>query len=169
MKNFFAFTLLVMPFFLLFCQSHSMGKTNAPAVEHYIKYSNKGSKSEARSGYLKVNGFIVPDNFLTVVAGGEVYHFYMRKYMWGNDGYFPDKDSKVEQVCPATDLLLSDDDLARGWTIVKGRPSNAPLKWIYVIWKNGSAVVAPERLEDFVLKNNIPSLPRSLMFEKLIN
>jgi len=148
--------------------AYSMGKSASPVVEHYVKYSNKGTRSEARSGYLKVNGFIVPDNFVTVVAGGNIYHFYMRKYMWGNDGYFPDKNSDAAALCPAIERILSSEELARGWAIVDGWPINTPSQWIYVIWKNGSAVVAPEKIDEFIKRNNIVPLPRSLMLENLM-
>lgn len=153
--------------YLFITNGSSMGKSKKPHIEHWIKYSNKGTRSEARSGYLKVDGYVVPDNFMTVIVDGKTYNFYMRKYIWGNDGYFPDNDADIQALCPHLQEALTNEQIIQGWAMVKGRPFNTPDNWIYVIWKDGTAVVSPEKLNEFVEKNRIPPLPRRLILEGL--
>ncbi|MEJ5363214.1 MAG: hypothetical protein WBK20_09260 [Spirochaetota bacterium] len=167
MNRLLYFAMMFLSVYLLITDSSAMGKTKKPNVEHWIEYSNKGTRSEARSGYLRVDGYLVPDNFMTVIVGDKAYKFYMRKYLWGNDGYFPDKDSDITALCPEIAKALTEEEISQGWAIVKGRPFNTPINWIYVIWKDGTAVVSPEKLIEFIERNHIPPLPRNLMIEGL--
>jgi len=135
-----------------------------PAVTHDIKISNKGTRSEGRSGYLKINGVSLPDCFNAVAADGRVYTFKTRGTAWGDDGYFPEDDLTVEYVYPSTDKKLSDADLAAGWSEVSEHYSNVPAGWIFVKWQNGSAAVSPDRIDQLVKEKSIRQIRRNTMF-----
>lgn len=153
------------------CSSVS-AKTGADAadiiVSHEVKYSNKGTRSEGRSGFLKINGIAVPDCFTAIVADGKIYTFRSKKTMWGDDGYFPLDGESVESVYHFENKKISDSDLAKGWSEVSGRYLNVPAHWIFVKWENGSAVLAPDKIDLFVKTRSINTLPRNTMFLKMM-
>lgn len=140
------------------------------AVSHEIKYSNKGSRSEGRSGYLKINSIVVPDCFAAIVAEGKLYTFSSKNMAWGDDGYFPLEDGSVESVYPSVNKKISDSDLARGWSEVAGKCQNVPSNWIFVKWNNGSAAVLPDKIDLLIKTKSIGTIPRNTMFsEKMLN
>jgi hypothetical protein len=115
-------------------------------VIHEIKYTNKGSRSEGRSGYLKINDIVIPDCFTLVVADDKVYYFITKNTLWGDDGYFPVADKSAESFYPSVNKRISESDLSRGWSEIEGHYTNVPSFWIFVKWYNGSAAVDPEKM-----------------------
>lgn len=144
-------------------------KSGKSILNHEIKYSKKGSKSERRSGYLKAESMLIPDCFNTVVDGSRVYIFKSKNTTWGDDGYFPAEDESAEKVYPSVNKNIDDSDLSRGWSEVTGRCLNVPEGWIFVKWNGGSAVVTPGKIDELVKVKDIKLLPRSRMFtEKML-
>ena len=140
---------------------------NSVSVIHEIKYSNKGTRSEGRSGYLKINGALIPDCFSRVVADGRVYSFRTKSVMWGNDGYFPVEGASAESVYPPVDKSISDADIARGWSEVTGRYKDVPAGWIFVQWQGGSAAVSPDKIDAMVREMSLNRIPRNSLFNIL--
>ncbi len=133
-------------------------------LTHEIRYSHKGSKSEGRSGYLNFKNVLLPDCFSTVVDGGMVYIFKSKNTTWGDDGYFPSDGEPAERVYPSVNNRISDEDISRGWCEVTGHYINAPAGWIFVKWSNGSAVLSPVKVDEFVKVKSIRLIPRNTMF-----
>ncbi|MFP4481454.1 MAG: hypothetical protein ACLFN0_01510 [Thermovirgaceae bacterium] len=133
---------------------------------HWITYSAKGSRSEARHGHIEIEGYTLPDVFTGLVYRGVGVGFRTRTYQWGNDGYWPDARVSLpgEEAPP-----LAAEARERGWTVSGGTPADFPDEWIHVKWKDGSAFVAADRLKDFVAKMDLPLLRRhgNLMEEPL--
>ncbi len=126
-------------------------------MSHWVTYSAKGTRSEARHGFIEIEGYTVPDVFTSLVYRGTGVTFSTRSYHWGNDGYWPDATAAMPgEEGPA----LSEKDKETGWKIAEKRPSGLPEDWVYVKWNDGSAFVAPDRLEDFVKKMKLPLIPR---------
>jgi len=135
------------------------------SVIHEIKYSNKGTRSEGRSGYLKINNIVIPDCFTLVIVEDKIFSFKTKNTLWGDDGYFPVADKSAESFYPAIKKSISDSDLARGWSEVEGRYQNIPSHWIFVKWHNGSAAVAPEKIDEFVKSKSLSHIPRNTMYD----
>lgn len=138
------------------------------SVVHEIKYSNKGTRSEGRSGYLKINGKLLRDCFNLVVAGGKVYTFMSKQMIWGDDGYMPLEIESPENYWPAADKTLSDADIARGWYEENLRCTNTPQDWIFVKWSSGSASVSPDKIEELIKVKFLNDIPRNTMFDSLV-
>lgn len=166
-------SLLLIPAIFSGCTSSSAKagqEVSKISVIHEIKYSNKGSRSEGRSGYLKINGIVVPDCFTVIVADGKLYTFNSKNTAWGDDGYFPLEDGSVKSVYPSVNKIISDSDLSRGWSDAVGKCQNVPPAWIFVKWNNGSAAVSPDKLDLLVKTKSIGTIPRNTMFsEKMLN
>jgi hypothetical protein len=141
-------------------------KSGSGVVKHEIKYSNKGSRSEGRSGYLIVNDFTLPDCFNKVAAEGKVYSFKTKSTTWGDDGYFPVEGESVESVFPAVNKKISDSDLLQGWSEIPGRYVNIPSHWILVKWSNGSAALSPDKIDAFIKVKTLNLIPRNSMFNE---
>ncbi len=139
-------------------------KSGSAVVKHEIKYSNKGSRSEGRSGYLIINDVSLPDCFIKVAAEGKVYSFKTKNTTWGNDGYFPAEDESVESVFPEVNKKISDNDLLQGWSEVSGRSANLPVNWILVKWSNGSAAISPDKIDVFLKAKTLNIIPRNNVF-----
>mgnify|MGYP001171561092 FL=1 len=135
------------------------------SVTHEVKYTNKGTRSEGRSGYLKINDIVIPDCFTLVVADNKAYYFITKNTLWGDDGYFPVADKPAEFFYPAVNKSISDSDLARCWIEVEGRYLNIPANWIFVKWYNGSAAVSPEKIDEFVKSKSFSRIPRNTMYD----
>jgi len=135
-------------------------------INHEVKYSNKGTRSEGRSGYLKINGVAVPDCFNIIVADGKVYTFSFRNTMWGDDGYFPAEHQSPDMAYPYVNKKISDSDIARGWSEVTGRYLNVPAHWIFVKWETGSAALLPDKIDILVKTKSLKTLSRNTLFSE---
>ncbi|MBP7344697.1 MAG: hypothetical protein KA982_08230 [Clostridia bacterium] len=157
----------IITFLLLSCSSAPV-INSAPVtdgkirISHDVSYRNKGSRSESRSGYLTIDGIILPDCFTLVVVDGKSYMFLQRKQRWGNDGYFPSEDKKYSPV-RKIDKSMTDSDIARGWCNSEGIMKNMPNGWIFVKWENGSAVVMPSKIPVLIAEKKIKPLPRFIL------
>ncbi len=167
-KTFAAIAIIILAGFFFGCTSASAKNGSGKlSVIHEIKYSNKGSRSEGRSGYLKINGVLLPDCFTKVVADGKIYSFRTKSLMWGNDGYFPDETSSLKLVYPPVNKYISDADISIGWSEVEGHYLNIPEQWIFVKWNIGSAVVSPDKIDALVEAKSLIPIPRNRMFDIL--
>lgn len=168
MKKYILFLFLAAAFLSGCVSSSAKSAKSGPeiTVNHEIKYSNEGTKSEGRSGYLKINGMTIPDCFTQVVAEGKVYTFRSKKTKWGDDGYFPLEGKSAESVYPPVNKNITDADLSRGWSEVTGRYLNVPSHWIFVKWEKGSAVSAPDKIDLLVKTKSLETLPRNKIFSE---
>jgi len=154
----------IITFLLLSCSSAPV-INSAPVtdgkirISHDVSYRNKGSRSESRSGYLTIDGIILPDCFTLVVVDGKSYMFLQRKQRWGNDGYFPEEDQKKYNAVNSNELI-SDSDIKRGWLYADRIMKNMPNGWIFVKWESGSAVVMPSKISEMINEKKIKTLPR---------
>jgi len=124
---------------------------------HWVTYSAKGSRSEARHGHLEIEGYTLPDVFTRLSYRGVGVSFDSRSNLWGEDGYWPDAQvSLPEEEGPP----LPEEAKERGWILADKVPSDIPEEWVWVKWKDGSAFVAAERLKDFVEEMGLPLLER---------
>jgi hypothetical protein len=124
---------------------------------HRISYSAKGSRSEARHGYIEIEGYTVPDVFEEIVYRGVGIGFRTRSHLWGDDGYWPDACvSLPEEKGPS----LTAEDRERGWIVTDMTPGDLPEEWVFVKWEGGSAFVAAEALKDLVDEMQLPILER---------
>ncbi|SMC17544.1 hypothetical protein SAMN02746041_00339 [Desulfacinum hydrothermale DSM 13146] len=129
----------------------------AVTVEHYLTYSNKGSRSEARHGHLKINGKEIPWCFDWLVADGRSFSFHTRMNLWGDDGYFPDASPPPEKV---SRTKVPRAALARGYYVGDERLSGTPSSWIFVGWQaqgvQQSAHVDPMKIEVLIEDLHLP-------------
>lgn len=167
MKRYLMFLIVfIMPVYISSCSIVSViNPSGKLSVIHEIKYTNKETRSEGRSGYLKINNIVIPDCFSLVIVEDKIYSFKTKKTLWGDDGYFPVADKSSESFYPAVSKNISDSDLARGWIEVEGRYLNIPVNWIFVKWYNGSAAVAPEKIDEFVKSKSFSRIPRNSMYD----
>lgn len=138
------------------------------SIINEIKYSNKGSRSEGRSWYLKINGKAIPDCFTMVAAEGKVYSFRSKNTTWGDDGYIPADGDSEELYRPGGNEKLSDSDISRGWREGDFRYSNTPAHWIFVKWNGGSASVSVEKIDELIRVKSIKTIQRNTLFDKLM-
>lgn len=126
-------------------------------LQHKVTYSHKGTRSEARHGYLYLDEKRVPDCFTMLVAEGKAYSFFTRSNRWGNDGYF-----QVEKAptLPETSTQITAEQKKRGWYKGKKRLTGTPEDWVYVRWKKGEAYANLEGMKKLKQQFSIPRLPR---------
>lgn len=126
-------------------------------MSHWVTYSAKGTRSEARHGFIEIEGYTVPDVFTCLVYNGIGVTFSSRSYHWGDDGYWPSAMLAAPEV---EGPPLSETEEKTGWKITDKRPAGLPENWVYVEWEEGAAFVAPDRLKDFVEKMELPLILR---------
>jgi len=127
-------------------------------IHHYLTYTNKGTRSEARHGHLVVHGKEIPWCFDRVSAAGQSFSFRVRTHLWGDDGYFPDGSPWSEKKGPAGPTPL---ELTRGYYVGGERLAGTPSSWIFVEWndkdaKKRSAFVDPLKIERLIEDFQLP-------------
>lgn len=162
------FKYIIITFILLSCASSPVTDSAAETdsklrIAHDVSYRNKGSRSESRSGYLTIDGIILPDCFNMVLVDDKSYVFFQRSLRWGNDGYFPAEDDKKYSSVRKIDKSMSDSDIARGWCNSEGIMKNMPNRWIFVKWESGSALVLPSKITALIAEKKIKPLPRLIL------
>jgi len=159
-------TLLV---FILFLTLSNIGcsSSNNLNVKHTITYSNKGSKSEARHGHLKINKKYFPNYFPYVIINKKHFVFYCRKHMWGDDGYFPVSTSEKIISIKKSKKKINKNQLAKGWYPGKTQLDSTPSNWIYIKYKKGSWFLDYNKLQDFIKVNKITRLNRFTPFPNM--
>ena len=133
--------------------------TDNEDFEHSIKYSHKGTKSEAEHGYLKYKGKMIPDIFSVIITPKKSYKFSQRKFLWGKDGYFKANIGKSENFT-VSDKTLSNEELSSGYYKGIKKMKGTPANWIFVRWKKGSAFVSPEKFFVLVKEFNPGTISR---------
>lgn len=121
-------------------------------VEHYLTYTSKGTRSEARHGHLRINATAVPYGFERIVAGDQSFAMYFRKYHWGDDGYHR---AEPPYFPPSSSLNLTGKQIEKGYVLGGERYQNTPDQWIYVEWKGGRAFVDPQFLNTLIKDQGI--------------
>jgi hypothetical protein len=122
-------------------------------IEHYLTYSAKGTRSEARHGHLSINGEEIPWAFKTVNFNGKTYTLNFRNHLWGTDGYHQDS---VPAILAVSEDILSAEYLSKGYCLANKRPVGLPESWIFVTWGQGeSAFVAPDAIKELIKERNI--------------
>jgi hypothetical protein len=135
-------------------------------IEHKIEYSHKGTRSEAKHGYLSVNSENLPDVFTLVRSGDSVYKFYQRSNMWGMDGYFPVKEKESDKsIIKESDKQIKSTTLKQGWYLGKELLKGTPLEWLYTEWKGGSAYVSPDSVKKMTQTLKLKTIPRFTGFK----
>jgi hypothetical protein len=145
-------------FFILACFALTSVWGDDLKIEHKVTVDNEGSRSEARHGYLLLNGKAMPDFFWTVVAANQHFIFHQRKNMWGDDGYFP---LKVAVDIGTAKVKFTKDDLKQGYYMGKDKKPGTPANWLYLEWKNGAGFCAPDRLVELIDDLALVPIPRS--------
>jgi len=124
---------------------------------HIVTYTAKGTRSEARHGYVEIEGYMVPDIFVCLSYRDEAVVFLTRSNLWGDDGYWP----SLEVVLPEKrGAPLTVKEKIKGWRISQDVPSNLPGDWVFVKWKNGSACVSAKKLKNFAETMDLPTITR---------
>ena len=159
MKKLLIFTALV----LLFtgCASSTKDKSKSfkkNVFEHRITYDAKGTRSEARHGFVLINGRMLEDVFLIVSWDEVVYRFYQRKNRWGKDGYFPGGAVDIE----LSKERISKEELERGWVAGNKKLKGIPPAWIYAGWEKGSAFVSPDKIAGLISALGLKAIERDL-------
>lgn len=127
------------------------------SIEHYLTYTAKGTRSEARHGHLVVDGQELPWAFSTVTCGAQTFSLHLRTHLWGTDGYFPEATSRV---IPADEHPVSEASLARRYYLGDRRKAATPENWIFVTWPDGGAAfVAPDAIDALIRDRDIPVQP----------
>ena len=122
-----------------------------------ITYSNKGSRSEARHGYLLYKGKSIPDVFNKIIYKSNVYIFFQRIEMWGDDGYFPyNEEIKIKD----SNDNISKEQLEKGWYLGKDRLQGTPENWIYVEWEDKSAFLSLDKINPFTREFEMETIDR---------
>ncbi len=143
------------------CESSNQRTSNCSNtlnVNHSVIYSRKGTRSESRTGNLKINGIEIPRNFTMVIAKGKVYHFKPKTTLWGNNGYWPSAEIDVKSRTNSSGIFLSEKDLKRGWSEGSIVYTDTPCGWIYVEWEHGKAMVSIHKINKLIKTRNIKSL-----------
>lgn len=132
-------------------------------LDHRVHFSRKGSKSQAVHGNLYVGSIRIPDNFQRVVYGTRIYVFFVRKQLWGKDGYHPVESERYPE---RTYERITRSVIEKGWYQGNARLRGTPGSWLYVEWGSGKGFVDPQRVRDMIRLLSIPVLPRSNMFSQ---
>jgi hypothetical protein len=126
-------------------------------VNHFLTYSAKGTRSEARHGHLIVNGKEMPWAFKQIAVNGKSYSLHFRSNLWGDDGYHPDG---VVLVPEKGDETVASETLEKGYWLGAERPENIPQHWLFVTWgQRSSAFVAPGAIDKLIKEQDIPVAP----------
>ncbi len=140
------------------CVTNINGEQKEYSVKHYKKYSHKGTKSEARHGFLEINGKNIPDVFRYVKTNQGEYKFFQRTNMWGNDGYHPIKKSEIK--IKTINGQMSEAAIKNKYYIASYKFKNTPANWIFVAWDKEKAFVSPEKLFGFIKIFNLKKISR---------
>jgi hypothetical protein len=124
-----------------------------------VSYSNKGTRSESRHGYLFLNGKKIPDVYRLVICNDRAFKFFQRRHMWGRDGYFPVKTGVDDEIVKGSTDTGS-DAIERGYYRGNVRYENTPESWIFIKWDGGKAFVSPERIADLDGVLRLRAIPR---------
>jgi hypothetical protein len=135
-------------------------------IEHKVDYSHKGTRSEARHGYLSVNGENLPDVFTLVRSGDIAYKFYQRSNMWGADGYFP-LEKSVKSGIKGSVKEIESAALKQGWYLGKELLKGTPSDWLYTEWKGGSAYVSPDTIKKMTQTLKLKTILRFTGFKMM--
>lgn len=134
------------------------------SLTHYLTYSAKGTRSEARHGHLRINGKEVPKAFSCVAYGGRSYSMRYRSNLWGADGYHPDSPARLPLESSAP---VSRTALARGYYLGSERLSGTPSTWIFVRWdKEKAAFAAPDKLPVLIRDQEISPVSPFMPFKQ---
>jgi hypothetical protein len=134
------------------------GKGNRCILRSTVSYSNKGTRSESRHGYLFLNGKEIPDVYRLVICNDRAFKFFQRRHMWGRDGYFPVKTEGGEIVKDGSHA--GTEAIRREYYRGNVRYENTPEDWIFVRWDGGAAFVSPERIADLDGVLKLRAIPR---------
>jgi len=161
--------ILILVFISLFTSSEillSMGST--AEFEHRIEYSSKGTRSEAKHGYLYLNGDKIGDYFTLIIYNDEAYKFFQRDHRWGKDGYFPNKAIKTDEKTGVSKEEITSEVLDRGWYEGNEKLKSTPPYWIYAEWQSGSAFVSIEKIREMADALGLKKIPRVRFLFKMM-
>ena len=150
MRNITCFALALL--FLLGCNS-TVHTENSAVLQHNIKYSNKGTRSEARHGFLVTDtGVRIPECFTYVSDNKQGYTYLERKNPWGDSGYFPAVENKAVSV---SSKQISPEDIKRGWYKSSVKFSGTPGSWLYGESESGSYFFDAGSVDDLITNEKL--------------
>lgn len=138
------------------CSIHVFSKEKLK-IENKVKYSNQGTKSEARHWSLFINGINIPDVFNKVYCQDQLFIFAQRAAMWGDDGYFK---SQEKLIIAESKKTISNEDLKKGWYIGKEKLINTPDTWIYAEWEDKAVFIDYKKINDLINELKLKTMPR---------
>ena len=131
---------------------------------HFVTYSAQNTRSEARHGYVEIEGYVVPDVFTCLSYKNKGVTFLIRSNLWGDDGYWPSVGVDLpEEFGPP----LTEKERTKGWRVSQKTPSNLSRDWVFVKWPKGSAFVSAKRLKEFVKTMSLSTIAREGMEKSL--
>ena len=156
MKNFILVGILLLVFFpVIGCDSKQ-----SLIVKHKITYSQKGSRSEAQHGHLKINGKRVAAHFSYIIVNKKHFSFFTRQHLWGFDGYHPVTKKEMKTTIQNSDKAITKTHKTRGWYIGSKKLIGTPDNWLYLKWGAGEGFSLFEKIPDLIKINKIPFLKR---------
>lgn len=160
MRNITCFALAFL--FLPGCNS-TVYTENSALLQHVIKYSNKGTRSEARQGYLEtISGVRIPECFSYVSDNKQGYTYLERKNPWGDSGYFPVTEYKAVTVSGKS---IPPEDLQRGWYKSSVKYSGTPGTWLYGESESGSYFFDAGHVNDLIVNEKLKCGEKSLFLK----
>lgn len=150
--------------YLTACSCKTIFPNNSETWKHEIEYSRKGTKSEARHGYLYYKGNQIPDCFTSITIPSKTYYFFSRDMLWGDDGYF---ESSEPLILIKSNLSISDAVKTKGYYLGLEKLEGTPAYWVFVQWDGGKAYVDPMRFDVLIKEQKLKTLPRDNLYDKL--
>ncbi len=150
MRNITCFALALL--LLLGCNS-TVYTENSALLQHNIKYSNKGTRSEARQGFLVTDtGLRIPECFTYIADNRQGYTYLERKNPWGDSGYFPVTENKAPTV---SNKQIPPEILQRGWYKSSAQFSGTPGTWLYGESESGSYFFDAANVQDLIVNEKL--------------
>lgn len=143
-------------FLLLFsCLSFADNGNFTENWKYEIEITNPGTRSEGKEGILLYKQNKVGDYFETVIISGNSFNFKSRMHLWDFAGYIKDKEFSKKEKYSKTKIV--NNELEKGWYTgnYNEKKKNTPDSWIWISREELKAFINPEKLEEFVTKNNL--------------
>lgn len=141
---------------------HVMTKSYKYGWNVSIVINNPGTKSQGRTFSLYYKKNLIPYVFEIIYAGGQMFRFKQRVNLWNSAGYVPVDESSITAIKDS----ITQVELHQGWYDGSNWKQGTPDHWCTVTRDGISAVINPERLNDFLAQYSWK--PFSLYYVELV-